>query len=210
MNLNKFEYWAKRQGMSCVKSKDKDTVYTNEQTEIVYKYWLAAHSTVIQDLYDDQVQSEIIYKSLVINNKYFINACEQMLENLYTEPGELDWLFKFSKGTALDNSFVEHKLAAFKLSCLTNLRVLSKHTNLVDFATWKTKEDYTRNKNVIYDSVFGVTSPGYSAYGLESALKSKIGPVIMHSRTTLAGYEYKFADSLVELAIELSEKDNNG
>ena len=113
MNLNKFEYWAKRQGMSCVKSKDKDTVYTNEQTEIVYKYWLAAHSTVIQDLYDDQVQSEIIYKSLVINNKYFTNACEQMLENLYTEPGELDWLFKFSKGTALDNSFVEHKLAAF-------------------------------------------------------------------------------------------------
>lgn len=209
MNLNKFEYWVKRQGMSCVKSKDKDTVYTNEQTEIAYKYWLAAHSIVLQDLYEDQIELGMIYQSLKIDNKYFLDACEHILNAAYTNKSELDWLLKFSLGDNESSDFVIHKLSTFKKMCLTSLWNLSTYTSLKDFTVWKTKEDYTKNKAAIYDAVFGVSNPGYSAYGLESTIRSKIGPLIMQSRTTLAGYEYKFTDEMIELAIELSEKGIN-
>ena len=63
MNIDKFEYWAKRQGMSCVRSKVKwhNEMYTNKDTEQAYNYWVSATSSNVQELYEEQVELEMIY-----------------------------------------------------------------------------------------------------------------------------------------------------
>lgn len=209
MDINKFEYWAKRKGMSCVRSKVKwhNEMYTNEDTERAYNIWVTASSTKVQDLYEDQVKSEMVYKSLTIDNKYFINACFNILDNLYTSEGELEWLFKWTQSHEKDNTFVLRELAQFKNMCKKSLIELAKLTNLRDFTSWRTREDYTKSKKLIQSAIIGVTSPGYSGYGLESALKSKVGKPIMVSRVTFESFEYKFTDEVIELATQLAEKE---
>lgn len=211
MDINKFEYWAKRKGMSCVRSKVKwhNEMYTNEDTERAYNMWAAASSTEVQDLYEDQVKSEMVYKSLRIDNKYFIAACSQIIDNLYTNEGELSWLFEWTQPHEKDNNYVLKEFNQFKNMCKKSLTELAKLTNLRDFTSWRTREDYTKSKKIIQSAIIGVTSPGYSGYGLESALKSKVGKPIMVSRVTFESFEYKFTDEVIELATQLAEKKNN-
>lgn len=209
MNIDKFEYWAKRQGMSCVRSKVKwhNEMYTNKDTEQAYNYWLSATSLNIQELYENQVKAEIMYSNLNVSNKYFIEACTNILDNSYTGEGELEWLFQYSDGSENDNNFVIERFKSFKSMCKKSLLELAKYTNLSDFAVWKTREDYTKSKAIIESAVVGVSSPGYSGYGLESVLKSKVGTLVMQNRVILKGFEHKFTDRLIELSIKLSEKE---
>lgn len=211
MNIDKFEYWAKRQGMSCVRSKVKwhNEMYTNKDTEQAYNYWVSATSSDVQELYEEQVELEMIYRSLNVTNNYFIEACTNILDTSYKGKGELGWLFQYSDRTEKDDAFVLERFESFKSMCKKSLSYLAKYTNLSDFAVWKTREDYTKSKAIIESAVVGVSSPGYSGYGLESILKSKVGTLVMQSRVILKGFEHKFTDKIIELAIELSEKETH-
>ena len=55
MNIAKFEYWAKRKGMSCVRAKQgfDQKMYSNDDTELAYNYWLAALSNEVEDLHEE-------------------------------------------------------------------------------------------------------------------------------------------------------------
>lgn len=148
MNIEKFEYWAKRKGMSCVRAKENvdRKLYTNEDTEIAYNYWVAALSPEVDYLYGEQTVSEMVYKSLQIDNKYFVAAVSEIIDKLFTEDGGLDWLYKFSLPHETDNSHVLSLVRPFKNSCKKSMLELAKYVQLRDFTSWVTREDFTKNK----------------------------------------------------------------
>lgn len=216
MNIDKFEYWAKRRGMSCVKFKDNKGIegystYTSAETERAFIYWLDAFSPQVQSAFEAQQALKEKYKGVVVNNKYIIEAVNLTLEEFFDETKDLKWLYKFSMENEVDNHHVLQVFKCANRSCERNITKLSNLIKLQDLFIWKTRDDYPRIRAKISDALKQAAEPMCISGAVEAEIALRLQGVFLQKRGDMSkdSREYKFSDKVIELALKLAEKEKH-
>lgn len=208
MDVDKFEYWAKRQGMSCVKfrSKDSYSTYTSEDTERAFLYWLDAFSPQVQREFDMQKELKAKYKGSAVGNNVVIEAVSSVVNDLCANDKNLDWLYKFSAPKETKNEFVLRSLNGTKLSSIKYIKALGELINLSDLFIWQTRDDYPSVRAKVSLALNRAANPICSNGPLEAAIADKFKDVVFLQRGSIYKdrREYKFSENVVNLALELS------
>jgi len=217
VNIDKFEYWAKRQGMSCVKFKDHKggtdgySTYTSDDTERAFLYWLDAFSPQVQSLFELQQDLLIKYKGVDVKNEFIIKATDCVLDEFFDLNKDLNWLYEFSTPTETDNFHVLQIFNVAKRTYKRNILELSELIELKDLFSWRTRDDYPKIRAKVSKALANSVDVVWSSGGLESKINEKLNGVILEKRGSLQkdSREYKFSENVVQLAIDLSRKEIN-
>lgn len=217
MNIDKFEYWAKRQGMSCVKFKDNKggiegySTYTSAETERAFIYWLDAFSPQVQSAFEAQQVLKEKYKGVAVENEFIIEAVNLTLEEFFDETKDLKWLYKFSMENEADNHHVLQVFRCAKRSCERNITKLSSLIKLQDLFIWKTRDDYPRIRAKVSDALKQAAEPVFISGAVEADIALRLNGIFLLKRGDMHkdSREYKFSDRVIELAIKLSEKETH-
>lgn len=208
MDIDKFEYWAKRQGMSCVKFRTKDSysTYTSEDTERAFLYWLDAFSPQVQQSFDTQKELKAKYNDSAVSNDVIIEAVSFVVNNLCANDKNLNWLYKFSAPKETKNEFVLRSLNGTKLSSIKYIKALGELINLSDLFIWQTRDDYPSVRAKVSVALNRAANPICSNGPLETAIADKFKDVVLLQRGSIYKdrREYKFSENVVNLALELS------
>lgn len=208
MDVDKFEYWAKRQGMSCVKFRTKDSysTYTSEDTERAFLYWLDAFSPQVQRAFDIQKELEAKYKDSAVSNAVIVEAVSSVVNELCYTTKNLDWLYKFSSLKEVNHEFVLRSLNGTRISSIKYIKALGELINLSDLFIWQTRDDYPSVRAKVSVALNRAANPICSNGPLESAIADKFKDVVFLQRGSIYKdrREYKFSENVVNSALELS------
>ena len=208
MDVDKFEYWAKRQGMSCVKSSTKGAyfTYTSEDTERAFLYWLDAFSPLVEYEFNYQKALKIKHKNNSTTNDTIIEVVTLVVNDLCDTTKNLDWLYKFSTKEDVDHEFVLRSLKGARSSSIKYLKLLGEMINLRDLFVWQTRDDYPRIRAKVSNALRLAANPVYSNGALEAAIANKFNGVVFLQRGDKSkdAMEYKFSENVIDSALELS------
>ena len=208
MDIDKFEYWAKRQGLSCVKFRTKDSysTYTSEDTERAFLYWLDAFSPQVQQSFDTQKELKAKYKDSVVSNDVVIEAVSSVVNDLCATDKNLDWLYKFSAPKETEHEFVLRSLTSTKRNSIKYIKELGELINLSDLFIWQTRDDYPSVRAKVSLALNRAANPVYSNGPLEAAIADRFKDVVFLQKGNIYKdrREYKFSENVVNLALELS------
>jgi hypothetical protein len=197
---DKFEYWAKREGLDCAISGDDTSTYKNGITEGAYLGWCNGLSESLSEQYS-KYNERLELREFVLRNKgikadIFIQVTNRVKLAILNDIEQ----FKKSKVPVEDYTYINSRVELAFDIIQEQLLIIDESIGITRLISGVVSKDYPKKTKKIQDALNKLNRPLSWGFGLESTVSAAVTSGLFIK----SELEVRFNDDIVIAALELN------